>query len=143
MPRPDGCCRLACACLWMCEAWTSACPQRPFPEAGANRGVDQQVVPDAQYLVALMTPAILPELVIGQPVPGLPGNLVGAVVSGITSTAGFERSDAQVRKLTASRAVIPAGAVFFMEEATPGEALPESIGDRTWRGYGRFRAGGM
>lgn len=114
-----------------------------FLERGAATDRPPPTVPHADYLVVLTTPAILAPLKVGQAVERLSGTLVGAVVSGVTATASFERRDARVRALTASRAVIPAGSVLFLEGGRIGETLPEAMGDRTWRGYGRFAVGRM
>lgn len=111
-----------------------------FVEARRSAPVAMTSIPRGTYLVMLTTPALLPELTMGMTIEGLPGELAAAAVTGVTTTAQFERRGVGQREHTASVAVLPPGSVLFMT-GSDGSPPKAAIGDRTWRGYGQFLTG--
>ncbi len=111
-----------------------------FVEAAIAPPVPAQPNPGQHYCVSLITPAILPPLAVGAQVCGLPGTLISAVVPEVGATAGFVRSEDGRRQLTNTAAVLPPGTTLFLAGGA-GQQLPSAIGERQWRGYGRFLTG--
>jgi CRISPR-associated protein (Cas_Cmr3) len=91
------------------------------------------------YLVYFATPVAINPPNSGTAFKGLPGQLVTAAFSLVQAPAGLENPS--VNAISASRAALPAGSVFFMQ--SDGADVPDEgeIGDAAHLGYGRYVKG--
>jgi CRISPR-associated protein Cmr3 len=100
---------------------------------------------ELRYSVTLATPADLGQVwpKPGEPLPGLPGRIESACMDRAVAVSGWRGFGNIGPRM--SRALIPAGATWFMtarpDERDPRECHGAAIGEQTAWGYGRIMIG--
>lgn len=115
---------------------------------GAQFRRDNKVPSGKRLLIYLSTPLMLDpgdsDVGIWSRIAGLPGRVVAAAITGVSSQAGFVRKSGDARRaMTASRHVLAAGSVLFVERVSANGELPDRLGavDTHRMGYGMYLTG--